>query len=122
MSITKEQIIESISEMSVKNIVELVAAMEEKFGVSATISVNASNDVNKTNVEEKTEFDVILKNIGPNKVSVIKAVRTATGLGLKQAKDLVESAPIAIKERINNEDSQKLKKILEEVGAEIEIK
>ncbi|QCI26589.1 50S ribosomal protein L7/L12 [Buchnera aphidicola (Thelaxes californica)] len=122
MSITKEQIIESISEMSVKNVVELVEAMEKRFGVSASISMNQVQGSNQLKKEEKTEFDVFLKKIGPNKVSVIKAVRTATSLGLKEAKDLVESAPTVIKEKINHDDAQKLKKILEETGAESEIK
>jgi len=121
MSITKEQILEAVSKMSITNIVELIAAMEEKFGVSANMSIN-SNDNEKKSVVEKTEFDIFLKVIGPNKVSVIKAVRSATGLGLKEAKDLVESAPTVLKENITKEDAESLKKILENVGAEIEIK
>ncbi|QNS01789.1 MAG: 50S ribosomal protein L7/L12 [Buchnera aphidicola (Pentalonia nigronervosa)] len=122
MSITKEQILQAVSEMSVMNIVDLISLMEEKFGVSANISMQSSsnNDINPP--EEKTEFNVFLKSIGPNKVSVIKTVRSATGLGLKDAKDLVESAPVVLKENINKEDAQSLKKTLENVGAEVEIK
>ncbi|HXK00549.1 MAG TPA: 50S ribosomal protein L7/L12 [Buchnera sp. (in: enterobacteria)] len=123
MSINKEQILEAIAEMSVKNVVELVSAMEKKFGVSATaINSNTTIGQNIESTEEKTEFNVFLKNIGSNKISVIKAVRSATGLGLKEAKDLVESAPILIKENINKEESESLKKTLENAGAEVEIK
>ncbi|QCI15740.1 50S ribosomal protein L7/L12 [Buchnera aphidicola] len=122
MSITKEQILEAVSEMSVMNVVELISAMEKKFGVSASIPINSNNNNEKDTREEKTEFDVFLKVIGPNKVPVIKTVRSATGLGLKEAKDLVESAPIVLKENISKEDAESLKKTLEDVGAEIEIK
>ncbi|QFQ31895.1 50S ribosomal protein L7/L12 [Buchnera aphidicola] len=122
MSITKEQILEAISEMSVMNIVELISAMEKKFEVSANMSIQSNSRNEKKDAEEKTEFDVFLKAIGPNKVSVIKSVRSATGLGLKEAKDLVESAPTVIKENINKKDAESLKKTLEDVGAEIEIK
>ncbi|MBZ2279345.1 50S ribosomal protein L7/L12, partial [Buchnera aphidicola] len=103
MSITKEQILEAISEMSITNVVELISEMEKKFDVSASMATNVSNNTNT--IEEKTEFDIFLKNIGPNKVSVIKTVRSATGLGLKEAKDLVESAPIVLKENISKEDA-----------------
>ncbi|CAL4318131.1 50S ribosomal protein L7/L12 [Buchnera aphidicola] len=123
MSINKEQILEAIAEMSVKNVVELISAMEEKFGVSANaINTNVTTGQADTSTEEKTEFNVFLKTIGGNKVSVIKAVRSATGLGLKEAKDLVESAPTLIKENINKDESESLKKILEDAGAEVEIK
>ncbi|QCI20786.1 50S ribosomal protein L7/L12 [Buchnera aphidicola (Hyperomyzus lactucae)] len=122
MSITKEQILEAVSEMSVMNVVDLISAMEEKFGVSASMPINSNNNHEKDSHEEKTEFDIFLKVIGPNKVSVIKTVRSATGLGLKEAKDLVESAPIVLKENISKEDAESLKKTLEDVGAEIEIK
>ncbi|MBK4765343.1 MAG: 50S ribosomal protein L7/L12 [Pantoea sp. Brub] len=118
MSITKEQILEAISVMSVMEVAELVSAMEEKFGVSSNVSV-AVNQVET--VEEKTEFDVILKNIGTNKVAVIKAVRAATGLGLKEAKDLVEATGI-IKESLNKEDAIALEEALKAVGADVEIK
>lgn len=122
MSITKEQILEAVSKMSVMNVVDLIAAMEEKFGVSASMSLNSNSNHEKESNEEKTEFDIFLKSIGPNKVPVIKTVRSATGLGLKEAKDLVESAPIVLKENISKEDAESLKKQLEDVGAEIEIK
>lgn len=121
MSITKEQILEAVSEMSVMNVVDLITAMEKKFGVSANVAINPQNH-EKDIPEEKTEFDISLKVIGPNKISVIKAVRSATGLGLKEAKDLVESAPAVLKENISKEDAESLKKTLENVGAEIEIK
>ncbi|XRX42590.1 MAG: 50S ribosomal protein L7/L12 [Buchnera aphidicola (Eriosoma harunire)] len=120
MSLTKEQIIEAISDMSVMNVVELVKEMEKKFGVSADLVINSSPNQNNDQ-EEKTEFNVFLKNIGKNKVSVIKAVRSTTSLGLKEAKDLVESAPIMIKENVNKDDANNLKQILETAGAEVEI-
>ncbi|CAL4318109.1 50S ribosomal protein L7/L12 [Buchnera aphidicola] len=122
MSITKEQILEAISEMSVMNVVELIAEMEKKFDVSANMSMNNNNKNEQNTVEEKTEFDIFLKVIGPNKVSVIKSVRSATGLGLKEAKDLVESAPTILKENMSKNDAESLKKTLEDAGAEIEIK
>ena len=110
MSITKDQIIEAVAAMSVMDVVELISAMEEKFGVSAAAAVAvAAGPVEAA--EEKTEFDVILK-----------AVRGATGLGLKEAKDLVESAPAALKEGVSKDDAEALKKALEEAGAEVEVK
>ncbi|MCQ3299970.1 50S ribosomal protein L7/L12 [Salmonella enterica subsp. enterica serovar Indiana] len=118
MSITKDQIIEAVSAMSVMDVVELISAMEEKFGVSAAAAVAVAAGPAEA-AEEKTEFDVILKAAGANKVAVIKAVRGATGLGLKEAKDLVESAPAALKE---GDDAEALKKSLEEAGAEVEVK
>jgi len=121
MSITKDQILEAVAAMSVMDVVELISAMEEKFGVSAASAVAAAAGPAEA-VEEKTEFDVILKGIGANKVAVIKAVRAATGLGLKEAKDLVESAPAALKEGISKDDAESLKKALEEAGAEVEVK
>jgi len=109
MSITKDQIIEAVAAMSVMDVVELISAMEEKFGVSAAAAVAvAAGPVEAA--EEKTEFDVILKAAGANKVAVIKAVRGATGLGLKEAKDLVESAPAALKEGVSKDDAEALKK------------
>ena len=110
MSLTNEQIIEAIASKSVTEIVELITAMEEKFGVSAAAA------------EEKTEFDVVLAEAGANKVAVIKAVRGATGLGLKEAKDLVESASAVLKEGIAKAEAEALKKELEEAGAKVEIK
>ena len=121
MSITKDQIIEAVSAMSVMDVVELISAMEEKFGVSAAAAVAvAAGPVEAA--EEKTEFDVILKAAGANKVAVIKAVRGATGLGLKEAKDLVDGAPKAVKEGANKADAESIKKQLEEAGAKVEIK
>ena len=122
MSITKDQIIEAVSAMSVMDVVELVSAMEEKFGVSAAAAVAVAAGPAADAAEEKTEFDVILKAAGANKVAVIKAVRGATGLGLKEAKDLVESAPAALKEGVSKDDAEALKKSLEEAGAEVEVK
>ncbi|WP_216782537.1 50S ribosomal protein L7/L12 [Candidatus Profftia tarda] len=121
MSISKEDILNAVSEMSVIDVVELVAMMEKKFGVVAAVSAVAAVTTPE-DVEEKTEFDVLLKSIGANKISVIKAVRSATGLGLKEAKDLVESAPASVKEGISKEDAENMKKSLEEAGAEVEIK
>ncbi|ABX23336.1 50S ribosomal protein L7/L12 [Salmonella bongori] len=123
MSITKDQIIEAVAAMSVMDVVELITAMEEKFGVSAAAAVAvAGAGAAAEAAEEKTEFDVILKAAGANKVAVIKAVRGATGLGLKEAKDLVESAPAALKEGVSKDDAEALKKSLEEAGAEVEVK
>ena len=121
MSITKDQILEAVAAMSVMDVVELVSAMEEKFGVSAAAAVAVAAGPAEA-AEEQTEFDVILKSVGGNKVAVIKAVRGATGLGLKEAKDLVESAPAALKEGVSKDDAEALKKSLEEAGAEVEIK
>ena len=118
MALSKDEIINAIAEMSVMEVVELVKAMEEKFGVSAAAAVVAGPAAGgAAAAEEKTEFDVTLKEIGANKIAVIKAVRTATGLGLKEAKDLVESAPAKIKEGVSKEDAEALKKSFEEAGA-----
>ena len=123
MSLTNEQIIEAIASKSVSEIVELISAMEEKFGVSAAAAVAAAPAGGAAAAaEEKTEFDVVLADAGANKVAVIKAVRGATGLGLKEAKDLVESAPAALKEGISKAEAEALKKELEEAGAKVEIK
>ncbi|EIJ74829.1 50S ribosomal protein L7/L12 [Haemophilus haemolyticus] len=123
MSLTNEQIIEAIASKTVTEIVELIAAMEEKFGVSAAAAVAAAPTAGgAAAAEEKTEFDVILAAAGANKVAVIKAVRGATGLGLKEAKDLVESAPAALKEGVSKEEAEALKKELEEAGAQVEVK
>lgn len=122
MSLTNEQIIEAIASKSVTEIVELIAAMEEKFGVSAAVAAAPAAGGAAAAAEEKTEFDVVLAEAGANKVAVIKAVRGATGLGLKEAKDLVESAPANLKEGISKEEAEALKKELEEAGAKVEIK
>ena len=118
MALSKDEIINAIAEMSVMDVVELVKAMEEKFGVSAAAAVVAGPAAGgAAAAEEKTEFDVSLKEVGANKIAVIKAVRTATGLGLKEAKDLVEKAPTKVKEGISKEDAEALKKAFEEAGA-----
>ncbi|MCX8582155.1 MULTISPECIES: 50S ribosomal protein L7/L12 [unclassified Gilliamella] len=122
MSITKEQILDAVAEMSVMDVVELVSMMEEKFGVSAAAAVAVAAAGPAESAEEKSEFDVILKDVGANKVAVIKAVRGATGLGLKEAKDLVESAPATVKEGVSKADADELKKALEESGAVVELK
>ena len=122
MALSKDEIIEAIAQMSVMEVVELVKAMEEKFGVSAAAAVVAGPAAGgAAAAEEKTEFDVTLKDVGANKIAVIKAVRGATGLGLKEAKDLVESAPAKIKEGISKEDAEALKKSFEEAGATVVI-
>ncbi|QCI25839.1 50S ribosomal protein L7/L12 [Buchnera aphidicola] len=122
MAITKEQIIDAISTMSVMEIVDLVSTMEKKFGVSA-IPINTQNqNQQKEQIEEKTEFDVILKSIGKNKIAVIKAVRSTIGLGLKESKDLVESAPTTLKEKISKKEAETFKNLLEKSGAIVEIK
>ncbi|CAH8188030.1 50S ribosomal protein L7/L12 [Vibrio aestuarianus] len=121
MSITNEQILDAVAEMSVMQVVELIEAMEEKFGVSAAAAV-VSGGAAAAAVEEQTEFDVILTGAGANKVAVIKAVRGATGLGLKEAKGLVDSAPAALKEGVDKAEAEALKAQLEEAGASVEIK
>ena len=124
MSLTKEQIIDAIAEMSVVDVVELVSAMEEKFGVSAAAAVvagpAAGGDAGAA--AEQTEFDVILSAAGDKKVNVIKAVREITGLGLKEAKAVVDNAPSAVKEGVSKEDADAAKAKLEEAGAMVEIK
>jgi len=124
MALTKDDILNAIAEMPVMELVELIEAAEEKFGVdaSAAVAVAAGPAVAAEAAEEKTEFDVILKSAGANKVAAIKAVRGATGLGLKEAKDMVESAPVAVKEGISKEDAEALAKELTEAGAEVEVK
>ncbi len=122
MSITNVQILDAIAEMSVMQVVELIEAMEEKFGVTAAAAVVAGGAVAGEAVEEQTEFDVILKEVGANKVAVIKAVRGATGLGLKEAKAVVDGAPAPLKEAVSKEEAEALKKELEEAGAVVEVK
>jgi len=122
MSITNEQILDAVAEMSVMQVVELIEAMEEKFGVSAAAAVVAGGAAAGDVAEEQTEFDVLLTAVGGNKVSVIKAVRGATGLGLKEAKGLVDSAPAAVKEAVSKEEAETLKATLEEAGATVEVK
>jgi large subunit ribosomal protein L7/L12 len=126
MAVSKEDMLETISNMSVMEVVDLISAMEEKFGVSAAAAVAAApaaaGDAGGGAAEEKSEFDVVLASFGDNKVGVIKAVRGATGLGLKEAKDLVEGAPAPIKEGAAKEEAEELKKTLEEAGATVELK
>ncbi len=126
MAVSKEEILETIANMSVMDIVELINAMEEKFGVSAAavaaVAAPAAGGEAGGAAEEKTEFDVVLSSFGSNKVAVIKAVRGITGLGLKEAKELVEKAPSPIKEGISKEEAEEIKKQLEEAGATVEIK
>ena len=124
MSVSKEDIIEAIVEMSVKDVVELVSAMEEKFGVSAAAAVvaaGAGGDAGGA-AEEQTECDVIITSAGDKKVNAIKAVREITGLGLKEAKAIVEEAPKAVKEGVSKEEAEAAKAKLEEAGATAELK
>jgi len=125
MALNKEEILDSIANMSVMDVVELVEAMEEKFGVTAAVAVAAAGPAAgaaAAPAEEQTEFDVNMTSFGANKVSVIKVVRAITSLGLKEAKDLVESAPTAIKEGVAKDEAEDLKGQLEEAGASVEIK
>lgn len=126
MAVSKEDILETLSNMSVMEVVDLIAAMEEKFGVSAAAAVAAApaaagGDAGAA-APEQDEFDVILAGFGDKKVGVIKAVRSITGLGLKEAKDMVESAPTTIKEAASKTEAEDLKKQLEEAGATVELK
>ncbi|GAB3479115.1 50S ribosomal protein L7/L12 [Marinomonas epiphytica] len=123
MALTKEDIINAVAEMSVMDVVELISAMEEKFGVTAAAAVAAgpAGDAGAA-AEEKTEFDVVLTAAGDKKVNAIKAVRAATGLGLKEAKAMVDGAPATVKEGVSKEDAEALKAALEEAGASVEIK
>ena len=122
MALSKDEIIEAIAALSVTEVVELVKAMEEKFGVSAAAAVAAAPAGGAAAAEEKTEFDVILKGVGAEKIKVIKVVREVTNLGLKEAKDVVDGAPSKIAEGIAKEEAEKIKAKFVEVGAEIEIK
>ncbi|NIH41021.1 MAG: 50S ribosomal protein L7/L12 [Buchnera aphidicola (Periphyllus aceris)] len=122
MSINKNEIINTVSKMSVIEIMELIKSMEKKFEVSSQPIINNNAQQETKKIIEKSEFDIYIKSIGKNKVSVIRAVRSLTNLGLKEAKDLVESAPTILKEKINKEEAESLKKTLETAGAEVEIK
>ena len=122
MALSKDDILNAVAELTVMELVELISAFEEKFGVSAAAAVAAGPAVAAAVVEEQTEFNVVLTSFGANKVSVIKAVREITGLGLKEAKDMVEGAPQVVKEGIAKADADALKKKLEEAGATAEIK
>ncbi|MFP4648975.1 MAG: 50S ribosomal protein L7/L12 [Halorhodospira sp.] len=127
MAASKDEILESIASMSVMEVVELIEAMEEKFGVTAAAAVAAApaaagGDEGGEAAEEQTEFDVILKDHGDNKVGVIKVVRGVTGLGLKEAKEVVEGAPAPLKEGASKEEADDIKAKLEEAGASVELK
>lgn len=126
MALSKDDILNAIADMTVMDVVDLVQAMEDKFGVSAATAVAAAPaaaaDAGEGAGEEQTEFDVILSAIGEKKVNVIKAVRSITGLGLKEAKDLVDNAPSAIKEGAQKGEAEEFKKQLEEAGAQVELK
>ena len=122
MAISQQDILEAVSNMTVMEIVDLISAMEEKFGVSAAAAVAVAAPVAAAVVEEQTEFDVILTGFGENKVAVIKAVRGLTGLGLKEAKDAVEGAPTTLKEGVSKTEAEAAKKELEAAGATAEIK
>jgi large subunit ribosomal protein L7/L12 len=127
MGVTKEDVIEFISNMTVLELSGLIKELEEKFGVSAAapVAVAAAGAVSAAEsapAEEQTEFDVILAEVGAQKIQVIKEVRAVTGLGLKEAKDLVESAPKAIKEAVSKDEAAKIKEQVEKVGAKVEIK
>lgn len=127
MALSKEDILNAIAEMSVMDVVELVSAMEEKFGVSAAAAVAvaapaAGGEAGAEAAEEKSEFDLVLAAVGDKKVNVIKAVRSITGLGLKEAKGLVDGAPSVVKEALPKEEAEAAKKELEEAGASVELK
>jgi large subunit ribosomal protein L7/L12 len=125
-NVTKEDLIEFISSMSVLELSELVKELEEKFGVSAAAPVAVAampgGQASQAVAEEQTEFDVILSQIGDKKIQVIKAIRAITGLGLKEAKALVDEAPKAVQEGVSKEDAENIKKQLEEAGATVEVK
>lgn len=122
--LSKDDILEAVANMSVMEVVDLVKAMEEKFGVSAQAAITVAGPAaggETAAAEEKTEFNIKMTSFGANKIGVIKAIRTITGLGLKEAKDLVESVPIVVKEGISKEEAEKIKKELEEAGAKVEL-
>ncbi|WP_297638393.1 50S ribosomal protein L7/L12 [uncultured Clostridium sp.] len=119
---TREDIIQAIKEMSVLDLNELVTACEEEFGVSAAAPVAVAGAVAGGAAEEKTEFDVVLANAGASKIKVIKVVREITGLGLKEAKEIVDGAPKTLKEAVSKDEAEEMKAKLAEVGAEVEVK
>ncbi len=123
MAISQEDILEAVSNMTVMEIVDLISAMEEKFGVSAAaVAAAPAGDAAGGAEEEQTEFDVVMESFGANKVSAIKAVRALTGLGLKEAKGAVESCPVTLKEGVSKAEAEEAKAALEEAGASVEIK
>jgi len=124
MAVAKEEILETIGNMSVLEIVDLISAMEDKFGVTAAVAMAAAPAAGAAAApaEEQTEFNVVMTSFGDNKVSVIKVIRAVTGLGLKEAKDMVEGVPATVKEAISKDDAAAIKKQLEEAGAKVEVK
>lgn len=124
MALSKDDILNAISEMSVMDLVDLIKGIEDKFGVSAAapVAVAAAAGPAAAPAEEQTEFNVVLAAFGENKVNVIKVIRGITGLGLKEAKDMVEGAPAVVKEAVSKDEAAKIKKELEEAGAKVEIK
>lgn len=125
MAVSKQDILEAISNMSVMDVVDLIKQMEDKFGVSAAAAVAVAAPAGgggAAAAEEQTEFTVVMKTFGENKVNVIKVIRGITGLGLKEAKDLVEAVPAVVKEGVSKDEAAKIKKELAEAGAEVEIK
>jgi len=126
MAVSKQDILEAVANMSVMDVMDLVKSMEEKFGVSAAVAVAAApaagGGASDAAAEEQIEFTVVMTSFGANKVGVIKVIREITGLGLKEAKDLVEGAPSPVKEGVNKADAQDMKKKLEEAGATVEVK
>ena len=126
MAVSKEEILDAVAQMSVMDVCDLIKMMEDKFGVSAAavaapVAAVAAGDAGAQK-EEQTEFTVIMKSFGENKVNVIKVIRAVTGLGLKEAKDMVEAAPATVKEAVSKADADSIKKQLEEAGAQVEIK
>jgi large subunit ribosomal protein L7/L12 len=127
MAVSKEELVETLSSMTILEVTELVSELEEKWGVSAaaavaTVAVASGADAGGAAAEEQTEFDVVMSSFGQNKVSVIKAVRSITGLGLKEAKDMVEGVPSTIKEAASKAEAEDIKKQLEEAGAAVDLK
>ena len=124
MACTKEDMLETFANMTVTEIVDLISAIDEKFGVTAAVAVAAGPAASEAAavVEEQTEFNVVMTSFGANKINVIKVVRGATGLGLKEAKDMVEGVPSVVKEAASKDDAAKLKKELEDAGATVELK
>jgi large subunit ribosomal protein L7/L12 len=126
MAVSREEIVDALSNMSVLEVTELVSELEEKWGVSAAapvaVAAGPAAGGEAAAAEEQTEFNVVMTSFGGNKVAVIKAVRTITGLGLKEAKDLVEGTPAAVKEGVSKDEAEEIKKQLEEAGASVEVK
>lgn len=127
MAVSKEELVETLSNMTILEVTELVSELEEKWGVSAAAAVAAmpvaaAGDAGAEAAEEKDEFDVVMSSFGENKVGVIKAVRAITGLGLKEAKEMVEGAPSTVKESASKDEAEEIKKQLEEAGAQVELK